>query len=250
MMLTPFNYADKVAEGVETFFSMQRQTLQMAFGNLERSRISRYESLSQTQISLQNATETIGRQILTNQLAVRNSINQAFQLKLPKTTKQWNTLQQNFSNYCENVLKQIDHSVVMTKRVAEQSQKAESTVQQLAQHFMNEHLDSIQKNTLKVWARPSVVITVEEDKEEEVLTEDKAPLTETASPEVVDSQKSADPILTNKESKPQSKKSTEQASDFVLAPSTSEEKSMAIKAVSNPKSAQRTGSSRSSRRSK
>ena len=248
-MLTPFNYSDKVAEGVETFFSMQRQTLQMAFGNLERSRISRYESLSQTQTSLQNATETIGQQILTNQLAVRNSINQAFQLKLPKTTKQWNTLQQNFSNYCENVLKQIDHSVVMTKRVAEQSQKAESTVQQLAQHFVNEHFDSIQKNTLKVWARPSVVITVEEDKEE-VLTEDKAPLTETAIPEVVDSQKSADPILTNEESKPQSKKSTEQASDFVLAQSTSEEKPLAIKVVNNLKSAQRTGSSRSSRRSK
>ena len=35
MMLTPFNYADKVVEGVETFFSMQRQTLQMAFENLE-----------------------------------------------------------------------------------------------------------------------------------------------------------------------------------------------------------------------
>ena len=244
-MLTPFNNIDNVAEGVEDFFSMQRQTLQMAFENLEKSRISRYESLSRTQIPLQNATETIGRQILTNQLAVRKSINQAFHLKLPKTIKQWDTLQQNFSNCCENVLKQIDHSAVMTKRVAEQSQKAESTVEQLAEHFMNEHLDSIQKNTLKVWARPSVVITVEEDKEEEVLTEDKAPLTETAIPEVVDSQKSADPILTNKESKPQSKKSTEQASDFVLAPSTSEEKSMAIKAVSNPKSAQRTGSRRS-----
>ena len=107
-MLTPFNYADKVAEGVETFFSMQRQTLLMAFGNLERSRISRYESLSQTQISLQNATDAIGQQILTNQLAVRNSINQAFQLKLPKTTKQWDTLQQNFSNCCDNVLKQIE----------------------------------------------------------------------------------------------------------------------------------------------
>ena len=104
--------------------------------------------------------------------------------------------------------------------------------------------------TLKVWARPSVVITVEEDKEEEVLTEDKAPLTETAIPEVVDSQKSADPILTSEESKPQSKKSTEQASDFVLAQSTSEGKSLAIKVVNNPKSAQRTGSSRSSRRSK
>ena len=248
-MLTPFNNIDNVAEGVEDFFSMQRQTLQMAFENLERSRISRYESLSRTQIPLQNATETIGRQILTNQLAVRKSINQAFHLKSPKITKQWDTLQQNFSNCCENVLKQIDHSVVTTKRVAEQSQKAESTVQQLAQHFMNEHLDSIQKNTLKVWARPSVVINVEEDKEE-VLTEDKAPLTETAIPEVVDSQKSADPILTNKESKSQSKKSTEQASDFVLAQSTSEEKSLATKVVNNPKSAQRTGPSRSSRRSK
>ena len=248
-MLTPFNYADKVAEGVETFFSMQRQTLQMAFGNLERSRISRYESLSQTQTSLQNATETIGRQILTNQLAVRNSINQAFQLKLPKTTKQWDTLQQNFSNCCENVLKQIDHSVVITKRVAEQSQKAESTLQQLAQHFLNEHLDSIQKNTLKVWARPSIVVTVEEDREE-VLTEDKAPLTETAIPEVADSQKEANPILTNKESKPQSKKPTEQASESVVIQSTSKEESLATKVVSNPKSAQRTGSSRSSRRSK
>ncbi|MEK9702770.1 MAG: hypothetical protein VW829_12165, partial [Deltaproteobacteria bacterium] len=116
MILTPFNYADKVTEGVEAFFSMQKQTLQMAFENLERSRISRYESLGRTQISLQNATETIGQQILTNQLAVRKSINQTFQLKLPKTTKQWDTLQQNFSNYCENVFKQIDHSVVMTKR--------------------------------------------------------------------------------------------------------------------------------------
>ena len=182
-MLTPFNNIDKVAEGVEDFFSMQRQTLQMAFENLERSRISRYESLSRTQITLQNATETIGRQILTNQLAVRKSINQAFHLKLLKTTKQWDTLQQNFSNCCENVLKQIDHSVVITKRVAEQSQKAESTLQQLAQHFLNEHLDSIQKNILKVWARPSIVVTVEEDREEEVSTEVKAPLTETAIPE-------------------------------------------------------------------
>ena len=250
MILTPFNYADKVTEGVEAFFSMQKQTLQMAFENLERSRISRYESLGRTQISLQNATETIGQQILTNQLAVRKSINQTFQLKFPKTTKQWDTLQQNFSNYCENVFKQIDHSVVMTKRVAEQSQKAESTAQQLSQNFLNEYLDGIQKNTLMVWARPSVVITVEEDKEEGVLTEDKAPLTETAIPEVVDSQKSADPILTNEESKPQSKKSTEQASEFVLAQSASEEKSLATKVASNQKSAQRTGSSRSSRRSK
>ena len=194
-MLTPFNNIDKVAEGVKDFFSVHRQTLQMAFENLERSRISRYESLSRTQIPLQNATETIGRQILTNQLAVRKSINQAFHLKLPKTIKQWDTLQQNFSNCCENVLKQIDHSVVITKRVAEQSQKAESTLQQLAQRFLNEHLDSIQKNTLKVWARPSIVVTVEEDREEEVSTEVKAPLTETAIPEVVDSQKSADPIF-------------------------------------------------------
>ena len=84
-----------------------------------------------------------------------------------------------------------------------------------------------------------------EENKEEVLTEDKAPLTETASPEVVDSQKSADPILTNKESKLQRKKSTEQASDFVLAQSTSEEKSLATKVVYNPKSAQGTCSRRS-----
>ena len=249
-MLTPFNNIDKVAEGVEDFFSMQRQTLQMAFENLERSRISRYESLSRTQIPLQNATETIGRQILTNQLAVRKSINQAFHLKLPKTIKQWDTLQQNFSNCCENVFKQIDHSVVITKRVAEQSQKAESTLQQLAQHFLNEHLDSIQKNTLKVWARPSIVVTVEEDREEEVSTEVKAPLTETAIPEVADSQKEANPILTNKESKPQSKKPTEQASESVVIQSTSKEESLATNVVSNLKSAQGTGSSRSSKRSK
>ena len=244
-MLTPFTNIDKVAEGVEDFFSMQRQTLQMAFENLERSRISRYESLSRTQIPLQNAIETIGRQILTNQLAVRKSINQAFHLKLPKTIKQWDTLQQNFSNCCENVLKQIDHSVVITKRVAEQSQKAESTLQQLAQHYINEHLDSIQKNTLKVWARPSIVVTVEEDREEEVSTEVKAPLTETAIPEVEDSQKSVDPILANKESKPQSKKPTGQASESLVIQSTSKEESLATKVVSNPKSAQRTGSRRS-----
>ena len=244
-MLTPFNNIDKFAEGVEDFFSMQRQTLQMAFKNLEKSRISRYESLSRTQTPLQNATETIRRQILTNQLAVRKSINQAFHLKLPKTIKQWDTLQQNFSNCCENVLKQIDHSVVITKRVAEQSQKAESTLQQLAQHLLNEHLDSIQKNTLKVWARPSIVVTVEEDREEEVSTEVKAPLTETAIPEVADSQKEANPILTNKESKPQSKKPTEQASESVVIQSTSKEESPATKVVSNPKSAQRTGSRRS-----
>jgi hypothetical protein len=222
----------------------------MAFENLERSRISRYESLGRTQIFLQNAAETIGQQILTNQLVVRKSTNQTFQLKLPNTTKQWDTLQQNFSNYCENVLKQIDHSVVMTKRVAEQSQNAESTVQQLSQNFLNGHLDGIQKNTLKVWARPTVVVTVEEDKEEENLTEVKAPLTETAIPEVADSQKEANPILTNKESKLQSKKPTEQASESLVIQSTSKEESLATKVVSNPKSAQRTGSSRSSRRSK
>jgi hypothetical protein len=138
----------------------------------------------------------------------------------------------------------------MTKRAAEQSQKAESKAQQLSQNFLNGQLDSIQKNTLKVWARPTVVVTVEEDKEEAVSTEVKAPLTETAIPDAVDSQKSVDPILANKESKPQSNKPTEQASEFVLAQSTSEEKSLAAKVATNQKSAQRTGSSRSSRRSK
>ena len=106
-MLTPFNNIDKVAKEVEDFFSMQRQTLQMAFENLEKSRISRYESLSRTQIPLQNATETIGRQILTNQLAVRKSINQAFHLKLPKTIKQWDTLQQNFSKFVRMFLSKL-----------------------------------------------------------------------------------------------------------------------------------------------
>ena len=250
MILTPFNHADKVVEGVESFFSMQRRTLKMVFENLERSRVSRYESLSRTQISLQNATETIGQQILINQMTVRKSINQAFQLKLPKITKQWDTQQQNFSNYCENFLKQIDHSVVMAKRTAEQSQKAESTAQQLSQNFLNGHLDSIQKNMLKVWARPKAIVAVEEDKEEEVLTEAETPLTETAISEIVDFQKSVDPVLTNKESKLQSKKSTEKASEFALAQSTSEENSLATKITINQKSAQRTASSRSSRRSK
>ena len=250
MILTPFNHADKVVEGVESFFSMQRRTLKMVFENLERSRVSRYENLSRTQISLQNATETIGQQILINQMTVRKSINQAFQLKLPKITKQWDTQQQNFSNYCENFLKQIDYSVVMAKRTAEQSQKAESTAQQLSQNFLNGHLDSIQKNMLKVWARPKAIVAVEEDKEEEVLTEAETPLTETAISEIVDFQKSVDPVLTNKESKLQSKKSTEKASEFALAQSTSEENSLATKITINQKSAQRTASSRSSRRSK
>jgi hypothetical protein len=250
MILTPFNHAEKVVEGVESFFSMQRRTLQMVFETLERSRVSRYESLSRTQISLQNATETIGQQILINQMTVRKSINQAFQLKLPKITKQWDTQQQNFSNYCENFLKQIDHSVVMATRTAEQSQKAESTAQQLSQNFLNGHFDSIQKNMLKVWARPKAIVAVEEDKEEEVLTEAETPLTETAISEIVDFQKSVDPVLTNKESKLQSKKSTEKASEFALAQSTSEENSLATKITINQKSAQRTASSRSSRRSK
>ena len=183
-------------------------------------------------------------------MTVRKSINQAFQLKLPKITKQWDTQQQNFSNYCENFLKQIDYSVVMAKRTAEQSQKAESTAQQLSQNFLNGHLDSIQKNMLKVWARPKAIVAVEEDKEEEVLTEAETPLTETAISEIVDFQKSVDPVLTNKESKLQSKKSTEKASEFALAQSTSEENSLATKITINQKSAQRTASSRSSRRSK
>ena len=250
MILTTFNHADKVVEGVESFFSMQRRTLQMVFENLERSRVSRYESLSRTQISLQNATETIGQQILINQMTVRKSINQAFQLKLPKITKQWDTQQQNFSNYCENFLKQIDHSVVMATRTAEQSQKAESTAQQLSQNFLNRHLDSIQKNMLKVWARPKTIVAVEKDKEEEVLTEAETPLTETVISEIVDFQKSVDPVLTDKESKLQSKKPTEKASEVALAQSTSEEKSLATKITINQKSAQRSASSESSRRSK
>jgi hypothetical protein len=66
----------------------------------------------------------------------------------------------------------------------------------------------------------------------------------------VDFQKSVDPVLTNKESKLQSKKPTEKASEVALAQSTSEEKSLATKITINQKSAQRTASSQSSRRSK
>ena len=138
----------------------------------------------------------------------------------------------------------------MATRTAEQSQKAESTAQQLSQNFLNRHLDSIQKNMLKVWARTKTIVAVEKDKEEEVLTEAETPLTETVISEIVDFQKSVDPVLTNKESKLQSKKPTEKASEVALAQSTSEEKSLAAKVVTNQKSAQRTGSSRSSRRSK
>ena len=87
MILAPFNYAEKVAEGVEMFFSMQRQTLKTAFENLERTRNSQHKSISRTQISFQNATETFGQQIMTIQLVVRKFVNQAFQSKLPKTTR-------------------------------------------------------------------------------------------------------------------------------------------------------------------
>jgi hypothetical protein len=136
MILAPFNYAEKVAEGVEMFFSMQRQTLQTAFENLERSRNSQYESLSRTQISFQNATETFGQQILTTQLVVRKFVTQAFQSKLPKPTRQWETLQQNFSNHCEHALNETNYSVAMSKQAMEQSRKAESQTQQLARNFL------------------------------------------------------------------------------------------------------------------
>ena len=67
----------------------------------------------------------------------------------------------------------------------------------------------------------------EEDREKEVSTEVKAPLTETAIPEA-DSQKEANPILTNKGSKSHSKKPTE-ASESVVIQSTSKEESLATK---------------------
>ena len=176
---------------------MQRQTLNMAFENLEKSRTFRYKNFSRTQIYLQNAIEPFGQQILTTQLAVRRSINQAFQSKLPKTTRQWETLQHNFSNHCEHVLNQINYSVVVSKRATEQSQNVESRAQQLAQNILNDQLDTIQDNMIRGWARPTVLVTVQENKEEEVLTEVKASVTKTAIPEVVSS-----PALTNNESKP------------------------------------------------
>jgi hypothetical protein len=97
------------------------------------------------------------------------------------------------------------------------------------------------------WARPTVLVTVQQNNEVEVLTEFNDSVTETAVPEVVSS---LGPVLTNKELKSPRKQSTEQASEFVLAQSTLEEKSPMTKIASNPKSVQRTGSSRSSRRSK
>ena len=100
---------------------------------------------------------------------------------------------------------------------------------------------------IKGWARPTVLVTVQENKEEEVLTEVKASVTKTAIPEVVSS---LDPALTNNESKPPKKLPTEQASEFVPSQSTLEEKSTMTKVANNPKGAQRTCSSRNSRRSK
>ena len=247
MILPPFNYADKVSKGVEIFFSVQRQTLKTAFENLERLRIFWYKSFGRTQIYLQNATDPFGQQILTTQLAVRRSVNQAFQSKLPKAKRQWETLQYNFSNYCDHALNQTNYSVVVSKRATEQSQNVESRAKQLTQNILNSQLDIIQDNMIKGWARPTVLVTVQENKEEEVLTEVKASVTKTAIPEVVSF---LDPVLTNNESKPLKKQSTEQASEFVLSQSTLEEKSTMTKVASNPKGAQRTCSSRNSRRSK
>jgi len=246
-MLPPFNYADKISNGVETFFSMQRQTLKMVFENLERSKILRYKIFSRTKISLQNATETFGQQVLTTQLAVRRSINQVFQSKLPKTARWWETLQHNFSIHCEHVLNQINYSVVVSKRATEQSQNAESRAQQLAQNILNDQLDTIQDSIIMSWARPTVLVTVQENKEEEILTEVKASVTKTAIPKAVSS---FDPALTNNESKPLKKEPTEQASELVLVKSILEEKSTMTKTASNPKGVQTTGSSRNSRRSK
>jgi hypothetical protein len=90
-------------------------------------------------------------------------------------------------------------------------------------------------------------VTVQQNNEVEVLTEVNDSVTETAVPEVVSS---LGPVLTNKELKSPRKQSIEQASELVLAQSTLEEKSPMTKIASNPKSVQRTGSSRNSRRSK
>ena len=89
--------------------------------------------------------------------------------------------------------------MVVSKRATEQSQNVESRAKQLTQNILNSQLDIIQDNMIKGWARPTVLVTVQENKEEEVLTEVKASVTKTAIPEVVSS---LDPVLTNNESKP------------------------------------------------
>ena len=117
----------------------------------------------------------------------------------------------------------------------------------MTQNILNDQLDTIRDSIIRSWARPTVLVTAQENKEEEILTEVKASVTKTAIPEVVSS---FDPALTNNESKPPKKQPTEQASELVLVKSISEEKSTMTKIASNPKGIQITGSSRNSRRSK
>ena len=116
----------------------------------------------------------------------------------------------------------------------------------MTQNILNDQLDTIQDSVIRSLARPSVLVTARENKEEEILTEVKASVTKTAIPEVVSS---FDPALTNNESKPPKKQPTEQASELVLVRSILEEKSTMKKISSNPKGVQITGSSRNSRRS-
>ena len=156
-------------------------------------------------------------------------------------------MQHNFSIHCEHVLNQINYALVVSKRATEQSQNAESRAQQLAQNILNDQLDTIQDSMIRGWARPTILVTVQENKKEEILTGVKTSVTKTAIPEVVSPLDSA---LTNNESKPLKMQPTEQASELVLVKSTLEEKSTMTKIASNPKGAQITGSSRNSRRSK
>ena len=81
----------------------------------------------------------------------------------------------------------------------------------MAQNILNDQLDTIQDNIIRSWARPTVSVTAQEDKEEEILTEVKASVTKTAIPEVVSS---FDPALTNNESKPPKKQPTDKANNF------------------------------------
>ena len=117
----------------------------------------------------------------------------------------------------------------------------------MTQNILNDQLDTIQDSIVRSWARPAVLVTAQENKEEEILTEVKASVTKTAIPKAVSS---FDPALTNNESKPLKKEPTEQASELALVKSILEEKSTMTKIASNPKGAQITGSSRNSRRSK
>jgi hypothetical protein len=254
MKFALISYADHIDRGVEILFSLQRQTIQLTFDNIKKLRISRYQALNRTRISLQEATQDFSDQVLTNQMAVRKTMNGAFQLKLPNNTKKWDTLQK----YRENAFQQIDNSVIAMTKAAKQSQKAESKAQLWTQYFLNNQLDIIQKNISKAHARPVVMISAQEHRTEEALTEGTteseikvvANHTGTATQKFVDSLHSGTSVLGKEKFKLMDGQPTKLANNVVLGQAAKEEESPAIKAAKKQKSSQKTGSNRSSRLSK